>query len=821
MAIDRAVYTEAPLLPGEEPPELGIDIEIEAEDGASIEMEDGSVVIDLDPDAPEMVEVEQHDANLAEYLSDSDLDSLSLDLVSSFEQDRNSRRDWERAYKQGLKLLGIKKEDRSEPWDGACGIYHPMLAEAVVRFQSQAIQEIFPAQGPVKAKIVGTPDEEKNKQANRVRSYMNYLLTEEMTEYRPETERLLFSLPLSGSAFRKIYYDPILGRPCSKFVPAEDFYVNNAESDICIAERMTHVQKRTKNEVRKLQAAGFYRSIDLPEPQSMFSDIEEVEGEITGISIENDNRHTILEILADLDLPGFEDTHDGEETGIALPYVVSIDYSSGTVLSIRRNWYADDPLKKRRQHYAHFIYIPALGFYGFGLIHLIGGMAESSTSLMRQLVDAGTLANLPGGLKTKGLRIDGDETPIAPGEFRDVSVAAGAIRDNILPLPYKEPSQVLYQLLNDIVAEGKRFASQADMKASDMNTEAPVGTTLALLERSLKVVTALQARLHAAQKQEFKMLVSVLRDYGPTPYPNGEIDPADFDDRIDVIPVSNPNSGTMAQRIMQHQAALQLAQQAPQLYDLPLLHRQMLEALEIPDAEELVPLKGDIKPTDPVSENMNILTSKPVKAFMYQDHEAHIKTHMSMSQDPKILQLLAQAPNAQALQAAMQAHIAEHVAFQYRREIEKQLGVELPDPQEALPEDIEFRLSQLVAPAAEQLLGKDQAEAEQKRIQDQMEDPIFKQRERELQIEEQRVQSDFQAKMAKIEEDRRKAQERSQLERERIAYQERKATNDQRLKAAELLADVELEQLKLNSDEKIAGAKLGQQIAQDLKGRNG
>jgi len=821
MAIDRAVYTEAPLLPGEEPPELGIDIEIEAEDGASIEMEDGSVVIDLDPDAPEMVEVEQHDANLAEYLSDSDLDSLSLDLVSSFEQDRNSRRDWERAYKQGLKLLGIKKEDRSEPWDGACGIYHPMLAEAVVRFQSQAIQEIFPAQGPVKAKIIGTPDEEKNKQANRVRSYMNYLLTEEMTEYRPETERLLFSLPLSGSAFRKIYYDPILGRPCSKFVPAEDFYVNNAESDICIAERMTHVQKRTKNEVRKLQAAGFYRSIDLPEPQSMFSDIEEVEGEITGISIENDNRHTILEILADLDLPGFEDTHDGEETGIALPYVVSIDYSSGTVLSIRRNWYADDPLKKRRQHYAHFIYIPALGFYGFGLIHLIGGMAESSTSLMRQLVDAGTLANLPGGLKTKGLRIDGDNTPIAPGEFRDVSVAAGAIRDNILPLPYKEPSQVLYQLLNDIVAEGKRFASQADMKASDMNTEAPVGTTLALLERSLKVVTALQARLHAAQKQEFKMLVSVLRDYGPTPYPNGEIDPADFDDRIDVIPVSNPNSGTMAQRIMQHQAALQLAQQAPQLYDLPLLHRQMLEALEIPDAEELVPLKGDIKPTDPVSENMNILTSKPVKAFMYQDHEAHIKTHMSMSQDPKILQLLAQTPNAQALQAAMQAHIAEHVAFQYRREIEKQLGVELPDPQEALPEDIEFRLSQLVAPAAEQLLGKDQAEAEQKRIQDQMEDPIFKQRERELQIEEQRVQSDFQAKMAKIEQDRRKAQERSQLERERIAYQERKATNDQRLKAAELLADVEIEQLRLNSDEKIAGAKLGQQIAKDLEGRNG
>lgn len=817
MAIDRAVYSEVPLLPGEEEPALEIDIEGDAE----IELDDGSVVIDLDPDAEDLPDMISHDENIAEYLPENELESLSQKLVAEFEEDRSSRREWEMAYRDGLKLLGIKKDNRSEPWDGACGVYHPMLSEAVVRFQSQAIQEIFPAQGPVKAKIIGTPDEEKNKQAARIRTYMNYLLTEEMTEYRPETERLLFSLPLSGSAFRKIYYDPILGRPCSKFVPAEDFFVNNAESDICTAERMTHLQKRTKNEVRKLQVAGYYRDIDLPEPQSMFSPIQETEEEIIGISIDNDNRHSILEILVDLDLPGFEDTYEGEPTGIALPYVVSIDYSSGTVLSIRRNWYADDPLKKRRQHYAHFIYVPGLGFYGFGLIHLIGGMADSSTSLLRQLVDAGTLANLPGGLKAKGLRIDGDDTPIAPGEFRDVSVPAGAIRDNILPLPYKDPSQVLYQLLNDIVEEGRRFAAQADVKASDMNSEAPVGTTLALLERSLKVVSAIQARLHAAQKQEFKMLVNVLKDYGPTPYIEGEISIEDFDDRIDVIPVSNPNSGTMAQRIMQHQAALQLAQQAPQLYDLPLLHRQMLEALEIPDADELVPLKGDIKPTDPVAENMNIINSKPVKAFMYQDHEAHIKVHQSMAQDPKILGLVSKSPNAQAIQAAMEAHIAEHVAFQYRREIEKQLGVELPDPNENLPEDIEFRLSQLVAPAAEQLLGKDQAEAEQQRIQEQMQDPVFQQREKELQIEEQKVQSEFQAKMAKIEEDRRKAQERSQLERDRLAYQERKAQNDQKIKTAELLADVELEQMKLQTDEKIAGAKLGQQIMSDLKGRNG
>ena len=817
MAIDRALYADVPLLPGEE----GIEIDIEDDGSAEIELEDGSIVVDFDPEGAEMELPTAHDANLAEYLDESELDRLAINLVAGFEEDRASRRDWERAYRDGLKLLGIKKENRSEPWDGACGVYHPMLSEAIVRFQSQAIQEIFPAQGPVKIKVVGKPDEEKNKQAARVRSYMNYLLTEEMTEYRPETERLLFSLPLSGSAFRKIYYDPILGRPSSKFVPAEDFFVNNAESDICTAERMTHLQKRSKNDVRKLQVAGYYRDVDLPEPQAMFSSIEETEDEIIGITVENDHRHTILEVMVDLDLPGFEDTHDGAETGIALPYVVSIDYSSSTILSIRRNWYPDDPLKKRRQHYAHFIYIPGLGFYGFGLIHLIGGMAESSTSLIRQLVDAGTLSNLPGGLKAKGLRIDGDDTPIAPGEFRDVSVPAGAIRDNILPLPYKEPSQVLYQLLNDIVQEGRRFASQADVKAADMNNEAPVGTTLALLERSLKVVTALQARLHAAQKQEFKMLVSVLRDYGPTPYPNGEIGIEDFDDRIDVIPVSNPNSGTMAQRIMQHQAALQLAQQAPQLYDLPLLHRQMLEALEIPDAEELVPLKSDLKPTDPVAENMNIINSKPVQAFMYQDHEAHIKVHQSMAQDPKILAIVSRSPNAQAIQAAMEAHIAEHVAFQYRREIEKQLGVELPDPEEPLPEDIEFRLSQLVAPAAEQLLGKDQAEAEQQRIQQQMEDPVFKQRERELEIREQEVQADFQAKMAKIEEDRRKAQERSNLERDRLSYQREKAENDQKLKAAELLADVELEQAKLESDEKIAGAKLGERIMSALRGRNG
>lgn len=811
-SIDRpleAPSDEVPLLDGEA-------LEIEVED--PVEEDE----LEYDFGEPEL-EAPAHDSNLAEFMDERDLQSLGNQLVTDFEADKRSRKEWERAYKEGLKLLGIKKEDRTEPWDGACGVFHPMLSEAVINFQSQTIQEIFPAKGPVKTKIIGELSPEKTKQSERVKAYMNHLLTEEMTEYRPETERLLFSLPLIGSAFRKIYYDPLLGRPCSIFVPAEDFVVNYAESDIRTVERMTHVMKRTPNWVRKMQANGYYRDIDLGEPQQLLDDIDEEESEITGISLSEDHRHTLLEMVVDLDLVGFEDTHEGEETGIALPYVVTVDRGTSQVLSIRRNWYEDDDLKRRRDHYAHYTYVPGLGFYGFGLIHLIGGMADASTSIIRQLVDAGTLSNLPGGLKTQGLRIVGDDTPIAPGEWRDVSVPAGAIRDNLLPLPYKEPSQVLYSLLGNIVEEGRRFASQADLKAADMNNEAPVGTTLALLERSLKVVTALQARLHASQKHEFKMLTRVVSDYGPNPnHPDvldGELSAADFDDRIDVIPVSNPGAGTMAQRIMQAQAALQLAQQAPQLYNLPLLHRQMLEALEIPDVDEVVPLESEVPPTDPVAENMRILTSEPVKAYLYQDHDAHIAAHMAFAQDPKIQQMVQQSPQGRAILAAGEAHIREHLAMKYYKDIEKQLGFELPDPEEGLPEDIEFRLSQLVAPAAEKLLQKDVAEQQRQEYEETMQDPVFQQRERELDIEEQNARNDHLERMAKIEADREKNRARIQLDREKFQHTRQKDAVEAALNAAEVVTDAETERMKLEAKQETEGLDSGIEIMRELRSR--
>lgn len=811
-SIDRPLEPpsdEVPLLDGEV-----LEIEIEASDPED--------VLEYDFGEPDRGEP-AHDDNLAEYMDERDLQSLGNQLVTDFRADKNSRKDWERAYKEGLKLLGIKKEDRTEPWDGACGVFHPMLSEAVINFQSQTIQEIFPAKGPVKTKIIGRLDPEKTKQAERVREYMNHLLTEEMTEYRPETERLLFSLPLIGSAFRKIYYDPLLGRPCSVFVPAEDFVVNYAESDIRACERMTHVMKRTPNWVRKMQVNGYYRDVDLGEPQRTLDDIDEEEAEITGISMSEDHRHTLLEMVVDLDLPGFEDTYEGEPTGIALPYVVTVDLGSAEVLSIRRNWYEDDDLKKRRDHYAHYVYVPGLGFYGFGLIHLIGGMADASTSIIRQLVDAGTLSNLPGGLKTQGLRIVGDDTPIAPGEWRDVSVPAGAIRDNLLPLPYKEPSQVLYSLLNTIVEEGRRFASQADLKAADMNNEAPVGTTLALLERSLKVVTALQARLHASQKHEFQMISRVVADYGPNPdHPavlDGELSAGDFDARIDVVPVSNPGAGTMAQRIMQAQAALQLAQQAPQLYNLPLLHRQMLEALEIPDVDEVVPLESEVPPTDPVAENMRIITSEPVKAYLYQDHDAHIAAHMAFAQDPSIQQMLQNSPQAQAILAAGEAHIREHIAMKYYKDIEKQLGFELPDPEEGLPEDIEFRLSQLVAPAAEKLLQKDVAEQQRQEYEQTMQDPVFQQRERELDIEEQNARNDHLERMAKIEADREKNRARITLDREKFQHQRQKDAVQSVLDAAEIVSDAETERLKIEAKQETEGLQAGVEIMRELRSR--
>jgi hypothetical protein len=819
MAIDRPLRTEI-----QDQEESALEIEVVNPEAVSIETEDGGVLIDFG-DSLESELSEDHNANLADFIDERDLTSICLDLVSSYRADKESRSDWERSYVKGLDLLGLKNEDRTQPWDGACGVFHPLLTESVIKFQSQSIQEIFPARGPVKTAIVGKIDEKKTKQAERVQNYLNYLLTEKMTEYRSETEKMLFSLPLAGSAFRKVYFDPSLGRPCSMFVPAEDFVVSYGASDLTTCERATHVMKKSSNDIRKLQVSGFYRDVELPAASPNTDEIERKYNELTGdsASYDYDSRHSILEMHVNLDLPGFEDMEDGEPTGINLPYVVAIDQSSRTILSIRRNWYEDDPLKNKREHFVHYQYMPGLGFYGFGLIHMIGGLAKSATSLLRQLVDAGTLSNLPGGLKSRGLRIKGDDTPIMPGEFRDVDVPGGAIRDNIAFLPYKEPSNVLYQLMGDIVEEGRRFASAADVKASDMNGEAPVGTTLAILERSMKVMSAVQARLHASMRVELRLLTGIVRDHGPEAYPYEEDgDPIvveDFDNRIDIIPVSDPNAGTMAQRIMQYQAALQLAAQAPEMYDLPLLHRQMLEVLGIRDADEIVPTDKDMRPTDPVSENMNIINGKPVKAFIYQDHEAHIQTHMAMIQDPTIMEVMGKSPNAQKAQAALSAHVQEHLAFKYRQDIEKQLGVELPAPDQPMPEDIEYRISRLVAPAAAQLSGKAAKEQQMQQNEKQMQDPLIQIQMQELQIKQQQVQQRAEAEMAKLQLEAQKAMAKAQLEQQRLDQQSQIEQARLGVKISETNTKDELESKRIASQEQIAGAKLGVDIAKDLMGR--
>jgi hypothetical protein len=819
MAIDRPLRTEI-----QDQEESALEVEVVNPEAVSVETEDGGVLIDFG-DSLESELSEDHNANLADFIDEKDLTSICLDLVSSYRADKESRSDWERSYVKGLDLLGLKNEDRTQPWDGACGVFHPLLTESVIKFQSQSIQEIFPARGPVKTAIVGKIDEKKTKQAERVQNYLNYLLTEKMTEYRSETEKMLFSLPLAGSAFRKVYFDPSLGRPCSMFVPAEDFVVSYGASDLTTCERATHVMKKSSNDIRKLQVSGFYRDIELPAASPNTDEIERKYNELTGdsASYDYDSRHSILEMHVNLDLPGFEDMEDGEPTGINLPYVVAIDQSSRTILSIRRNWYEDDPLKNKREHFVHYQYMPGLGFYGFGLIHMIGGLAKSATSLLRQLVDAGTLSNLPGGLKSRGLRIKGDDTPIMPGEFRDVDVPGGAIRDNIAFLPYKEPSNVLYQLMGDIVEEGRRFASAADVKASDMNGEAPVGTTLAILERSMKVMSAVQARLHASMRVELRLLTGIVRDHGPEAYPYEEDgDPIvveDFDNRIDIIPVSDPNAGTMAQRIMQYQAALQLAAQAPEMYDLPLLHRQMLEVLGIRDADEIVPTDKDMRPTDPVSENMNIINGKPVKAFIYQDHEAHIQTHMAMIQDPTIMEVMGKSPNAQKAQAALSAHVQEHLAFKYRQDIEKQLGVELPAPDQPMPEDIEYRISRLVAPAAAQLSGKAAKEQQMQQNEKQMQDPLIQIQMQELQIKQQQVQQRAEAEMAKLQLEAQKAMAKAQLEQQRLDQQSQIEQAKLGVKISETNTKDELESKRIASQEQIAGAKLGVDIAKDLMGR--
>jgi len=740
--MDRGLYQAPQGLPTED---MGPDLEIEIEDPESITLGLGDIEIQL---RPEKETAETFDANLAEYMDDGELSGLAEELVSDFDKDTMDRKDWIKTYVDGLKLLGLNYEERTEPWQGACGVFHPMLTESVVRFQSEAMMETFPAMGPVKTQIVGAIDLLKEEAAARVREDMNHQLTDVMTEYRPEHEKLLWSLPLAGSAFKKVYFDPGKGRQVAVFIPAEDIVVPYGASSIEDAERVTHVMRKTENEIIRLQEAGFYADVDLGEPGYELDDIEKQKAEETGMSATQDDRFRILEIHVNLDLVGFEHTDKkGRETGIALPYVVTIEKTSRTILAIRRNWYEDDVLHTKRQHFVHYQYIPGFGFYGYGLIHLIGGYAKSATMLIRQLVDAGTLSNLPGGLKSRGLRIKGDDTPIQPGEFRDVDVPSGSIRDNILPLPYKEPSQVLMALFQQIVQEGRAFASSGDMNVSDMSTNAPVGTTLALLERTLKVMTAVQARLHYAMKQEFKLLKVIIADYTPDEY---EYEPEDANrkakksdyDSTEVIPVSDPNAATMAQKIVQYQAVLQLAQSAPQLYNLPLLHRQMIEVLGIKNANKLVPVDDDAVPTDPVQENQNVLTGKPVKAFVEQNHEAHIQTHMSAMQNPKILQLMQMNPQAQAIQAAMMAHINEHIAFEYRKQIEMAIGMPLPDEEKNkhMPKEMADQIAMATAQASQQLLQQAQQQASQQQAQQQMQDPVVQMQMQELQIKQGELQ---------------------------------------------------------------------------------
>jgi len=761
-------------------PETGVGSSVEIAvvnpEVVSISTDDGGVVIDFDPTGGETNGEGDFDSNLADYMEDDVLGRLASQLNGDFESDRNSRADWARSYTRGLDLLGLKADDRTTPWPGACGVYHPILTEAVVRFQSQAVMELFPASGPVKTKIIGDITDQKEEQALRIQQHMNYLLTEKMTEFRPETEQMLFSLPLAGSSFKKVYYDPNMGRVCSHFVPAEDFVVSYGASDLQTASRYTHMMRKSKNDIRKLQVAGLYRDIELSPNAPEYSDIQEKYDELEGESptYEHDDRYVLLEVHVDLDLEGYEDVDDDEEqTGIALPYVVTLVKGGSSVLSIRRNWYEDDPLRMKRLHFVHYQYMPGLGFYGFGLTHLIGGIAKSATSLLRQLVDAGTLSNLPGGLKARGLRIKGDDSPIMPGEFRDVDVPGGAIKDNITFLPYKEPSNVLHSLLGEMVEEGRRFASITDLKLADMKQDAPVGTTLALIERSMKVMSAIQARLHDAMRKEFILIAGIVRDYAEDEYEyktddKEAIKSDDFDGRVDIIPVSDPNAATMSQRIMQYQAALQLSQSAPQMYDLPELHRQMLDVLGIQDAEKIIPLSEEMKPRDPVSENMDVLNWKPLKAFIRQDQEAHIQVHMAAIQDPKIQQLVSQSPMAAVIGAAMASHVQEHLGFMYRREIEKQLGLELPPPGTELPEDIEAKLSRLIAEAAERLFNKNVSEAQQQKAQEQMQDPMFQLQKQELELRAADIKRKADTDKARIMFNAEKERSSQELEREEM-----------------------------------------------------
>jgi hypothetical protein len=808
MAIEKGLYAAPQGLDAlEEMNAAGPEIEIEIENPEAVRIGvDGEPILEIEVGEDE----DEFNKNLAEDMSDSELQSLASELVSDYEDDVASRKDWMQTYVDGLELLGLKIEERTEPWPGACGVYHPLMAEALVKFQSETMMATFPAAGPVKTQIIGKETPQKKEAAQRVQEDMNYQLMDVMKEYRPEHERMLWGLGLAGNAFKKVYYDPNLERQVSLFVPAEDIVVPYGASNIESAERVTHVMRKSENELRKLQVAGFYRDVDLGEPDNVLDEVEKKIAEKLGFRATSDSRYKLLEMQVNLDLSGYEHKDDDdEETGIALPYVVTIEKGSNTILAIRRNWEPDDDTYQKRQHLVHYGYVPGFGFYYFGLIHLVGAFAKSGTSLIRQLVDAGTLSNLPGGFNTRGMRIKGDDTPIAPGEFRDADVPSGVLKDNLMTLPYKEPSQVLLGLMNQIIEEGRRFANTADLQISDMSSQAPVGTTLAILERTLKVMSAVQARIHYSMKQELGLLKKIIADYTPDDYsyePDEGSRKAKRDDysNVNVIPVSDPNASTMAQKIVQYQAVLQLAMQAPQMYNMPLLHRQMLDVLGIKDANKLIPMEEDQKPMDPVTENQNVLMMKPVKAFAYQDHQAHITVHMSAMQDPKIMALLQNNPMAQQLQAAMMAHINEHLGFEYRKQIEMQLGMSLPPQKDESGENVEMnpeveaRLAPMLAMAAQRLLQNNQAEVAQQQAQAQAQDPMVQMQQAELQIKageldrkKQKDATDAQLKQAQLQIDKERVDNQAQAEGLRIGA---KSTYDKE---------------KLNADQMALGLKIG------------
>jgi len=779
--IEQSLYEAPEGLESLDEPEL----EIEIVDPEMVKLDDGSVEITLIPDGKDDVDA-PHDANLAEYMEENDLQTVCNDITSSIDSDIQSRKEWAETFVAGLEVLGLKYEERTEPWSGACGVFSSVLSEAAIRFQAETMSETFPAAGPVRTKILGETNREKENAALRVKEDMNYQLTEVMFEYRPEHERMLYSLGLAGSAFKKVYNDPARGRQVSLYIPAEDVIVPYGASTIEDAERVTHVMRKTKTEMAKLQASGFYRDIELGEPRSFFTDIEKKKAEEGGYTLQDDERYTLYEVHTYLDLPGYE-----AEDGVPLPYVITIEHGSNEVLAIRRNWNEDDEKQHKRQHFVHYTYVPGFGFYGLGLVHIVGGYARAGTSLIRQLVDAGTLSNLPGGLKSRGLRIKGDDTPISPGEFRDVDVPSGSIRDNILPMPYKEPSQTLLALLNMITEEGRRLAAISDMNISDMSAQAPVGTTLALLERVLKPMAAVQARVHFAMKSEFKLLKSIIAEHAPesydyTPHKGAAQAKRSDYELVDVIPVSDPNSSTMAQRIAQYQAVHQLSATAPQIYDLPYLHRQMIEVLGVKNADKIVPTSEDQKPRDPVSENMSAMVGKPIKAFIYQDHDAHIAAHMSLMQDPTIMAAMGQNPLAQQMMSAIMAHVAEHLAFSYRTKLEEQLGAPLPAPDAELPQEMEVQLSRLVARAGVQLATMNQQQMQQQQAQQQaqqiQQDPMFQLQQQKMQIEQMEAQSKMQKAQADAQLAQQKMQNDMQLKMAELQLKQRKQMADEELK---------------------------------------